>query len=332
MFIISGDWGSTHCRVRLVEREAGRILAEVTGQGAARLAAEHADPAARATAFRKRLAETLAALRQASGVDPGGSPVILSGMVGSSIGWRELPYAPLPVGLDGAALATERLEPVAPAGGGAPCPVVLVSGLATADDVLRGEEMEAIGVMAQPACAALRERALLLLPGTHAKHLAIRGGAIVDFRTHLTGELLAVLSEHSLLRHSVAAGPVELSPAALRAGVDAAREAPLTHALFRVRARQVLERTAAEENHAFLVGALLGAELGGLADDAEGGPLLLCAGEAHLPAYRLALEHLGLSARLACVPPEVMRTAAVAGHLVVARRLFDAKTDEWRGG
>ncbi|MHB9107032.1 MAG: 2-dehydro-3-deoxygalactonokinase [Armatimonadota bacterium] len=324
MFIISGDWGSTHCRVRLVARSEGRILGEVTGEGAARLAGEFTDPEARAAAFRGRLAEMLAELRQLAGIDFGGSPAILSGMVGSSIGWRELPYARLPVGLDGEALVTEQLEPVAPAGGGAPCPVALVSGLVTDSDILRGEEMEAVGVMGQPAFAALRERVMLLLPGTHAKHLSIRGGTIVDFRTHLTGELLALLCEHSLLRHSVAAG-AELSPAALCAGIDAAREAPLTHALFRVRARQVLDGTAAEENHAFLVGVLLGTELGELAEDAEGWPLLLCAGEPHLSAYRPALEHLGLAGRVTCVPPEIMRRAVVAGHLVVARRLFPCR-------
>ena len=66
-----------------------------------------------------------------------------------------------------------------------------------APDVMRGEEIQIAGALvAQPAWAV---RACIVLPGTHSKWVRLEDGRVVAFETHLTGELYAVLRQHSIL-------------------------------------------------------------------------------------------------------------------------------------
>lgn len=44
---------------------------------------------------------------------------------------------------------------------------------------------------------------VLCLPGTHSKWVHVSAGEVVSFQTFLTGEMFALLSEASVLRHSV---------------------------------------------------------------------------------------------------------------------------------
>jgi len=60
---------------------------------------------------------------------PAGLPVVISGMASSSIGWRELPYAPLPFSLTGCDAVWAEIQPA----------FYLVSGVASRDDMMRGE-------------------------------------------------------------------------------------------------------------------------------------------------------------------------------------------------
>jgi 2-dehydro-3-deoxygalactonokinase len=306
--LISGDWGTTHCRLRLVARDSGTILADIrTGDGVQTLADGN-----RPARYRAVLCALLARLQDDAGLDLAGVPVLLSGMVGSTIGWHAVPYASLPVGLDGHGLTVTAVDTL-PTGS----PVAIVGGLRTDRDMLRGEETEAIGLLRHPAFAALRRRCLLILPGTHSKHLRIADDAIVALATHMTGELYAVLRAHSILRHSLPPAPAEIMPDALRAGIDAAAGAPVTYTLFTVRARQVLQDIAPAQNDSYLLGLLLGSELHDLRRQAEEDcPILLAANPTHAPAYTLALEHLRLPAQIA--PPELVQTAAVAGHCALA--------------
>ena len=119
-------------------------------------------------------------------------------MASSSIGWQEHDYAGLPFSLDGSTALVADLGPLAE---DLPHPVRLVSGISSADEILRGEETEALGLLDILALAG--EELLLILPGTHSKHLGTRGGEISSMQTFMTGELYSVLSRHSILRHSV---------------------------------------------------------------------------------------------------------------------------------
>ncbi len=279
---IGCDWGSTSFRLRAVERGTRRILAEDrTGPGVKSFA--ELPPGDRAEAMGRLLGERTTAWPNA--------PLIVTGMASSDIGWRELPYASAPFPIDGSAANVSRIG--ISGGSGVVRTAWLVSGLRTADDVMRGEECAIVGAgRLRPDLA--RHDTLCLLAGTHPKHARVRGGAIVSFRTSITGELFEVLSRASLLSASVAALPMEAtSPDSeeFRAGVATARSLGLTAALFQVRVRRLLHEVRPEKNAWFLSGVLVGAELERIV---SGTPLLLIGEPLRVRLYREALHESGL--------------------------------------
>jgi 2-dehydro-3-deoxygalactonokinase len=301
-------------------------VAEVeSADGAAHLAAQ-TPPADRPARFGSVLAAALSRLAATCGQPLDQASVVISGMASSSIGWQELPYARLPLALDGQGLVWRELpRPVDfPA-----ARLVLISGAATSCDVLRGEETQVLGLFqlgqfAKTQFAGASSRALVIMPGTHSKHSRIEAGRIEDFRTFMTGELFDVLASHSILRHSVShdAGLDLLSTdelhSALRGGVERAAELPLSAALFQVRTRQVLDAQTDEANRAFLSGILIGSELAYLiGPEFSGYPLLLCAAPPLAACYATALSALGIAERLAVVSGSDFQRLTALGQAVV---------------
>lgn len=312
---VNCDWGTTRLRMRVVSPAPWQLLSEYrTDDGTASIAS-HYHGAERPPAFAAILAEGLVPLAAQQGETLTGAPILISGMASSSIGWRELPYATLPIKLDGAGLVWQELPQVASRVG--EHRVFLISGVRSDVDIMRGEETELLGLFTLPEVSALASEVTVIKPGTHSKHLRIRDGVLVDFETHMTGELFAVLSQHSLLRHSVgdvtaASAPLEAS--AFTAGVEHGSQRSLSSAIFRVRTREVLDGLPPASNLAFLSGVLVGAELGGLARNAGHTPIVLAATEPLATSYRLALEHLGVSGRLTIVPPDDVELLSARGQ------------------
>ena len=44
---------------------------------------------------------------------------------------------------------------------------------------------------------------IICLPGTHTKWVQVSAGEVISFRTFISGELFALMSEYSVLKHSV---------------------------------------------------------------------------------------------------------------------------------
>ncbi len=188
---ISCDWGTSQLRLRVVRRPECQIVAEVeSDQGVAQLAAQ-ATPVERPTRFGAVLATALDRLAAAHGLPLDDLSVVISGMASSSIGWQELPYARLPLALDGEGLVWSELSRPSdfPA-----ARLLLISGVATACDVLRGEETQALGLFQLSRFDEFKSRAVVIIPGTHSKHLSIDDGRVNDFQTFMTGELFEVLA------------------------------------------------------------------------------------------------------------------------------------------
>ncbi len=275
--IISCDWGTSSCRVRVVDA-AGRVLASTGGsQG---IAATFADWQRSGLPESARMGFYQAVLQKAIGslgVDVQGVPVILSGMASSSIGMMELPYHPLPFLVSG-----EDLRPaVVAAGSEFPHVLLLVPGIRSADDVMRGEETQLIG------CGAAS--GVFLFPGTHSKHIVVRDGRAVEFSTFMTGEFFGLLSRQSILAASVDEGVG--ADEAFLAGVDAAKGSGLLHSAFAVRTNQLFGRYAKTDNYQYLSGLVIGEELKGL----DRQPVTLVAVPPLREAYALALRELGFT-------------------------------------
>ncbi len=238
-------------------------------------------------------------------------PLVAAGMVGSAQGWREAPYVDCPAGAE--ALAAGLLAVDA----GAELTLHIVPGVRhVRPDVMRGEETQCLGALAlQPGLA---EHCTLLLPGTHSKWLRVERGRIVDFQTYMSGELYALLRDHSILgRPAHAAGEVT-SDEAFDRGVTAVRAAPragLSPLLFGTRALVLAGRLEAAHSLDYLSGLLIGEELRcALAHHDATAPLGLIGDAALCARYRRALARHGID------NAPTIEGATVAGLWQVAAR------------
>lgn len=224
------------------------------------------------------------ALRAAVGpwLQDGERHILMAGMVGSRQGWVEAPYLPCPA--DPAALAAATI-PV-PFDGAT---IRLVPGLSATDaagtpEVMRGEEVQLFGVMDRTG-----PDALVCLPGSHSKWVAIAGGRIDSFTTHLTGEAFAALRGHTILGRLMQDGPT-IGSAFLR-GVDRAAEpGGLLHHLFGVRTLGLFGRLPDAESASFLSGLLVGHEL---AAAFTSGQVHIVGAPALSALYAAAIAHCG---------------------------------------
>ncbi len=223
--------------------------------------------------------------------------IVMAGMIGSRNGWLEVPYVACPAGLDEIAAG---LRDVAAAG--LPGRRILIApGLSDrpavgAPEVMRGEEAQLLGLMGDLAADGAHT---VCLPGTHSKWATVRGGRVVAFHTAMTGELYAVLTQHSLLGALMdhAGGAAADDASAFERGLQASRDpGGLLNHLFGVRTRALFGELTAAQLPSYLSGILIGHELQGL--PAGTTPVHLIGGEALLRPYRRALAWRGIDAHL----------------------------------
>ena len=221
--LIAIDWGTSSARAYALDAR-GVVVEERSAQlGVQRIADGN----------------FVAALTTLCGGDlPAGVPLLASGMIGSRQGWTEAPYRECPAGFDAIA---RGLMPVPGA------PLRIVPGLVCRDatgvpDVMRGEETQIFGALADTP----GERQVDRPPGYAQQVGSGRRGTIERFATFMTGEMYAVLREHSILGRLAADGS---DPDALARGVRASLRdgAALSHDLFSA-------RTLAADRRACVVG------------------------------------------------------------------------------
>jgi 2-dehydro-3-deoxygalactonokinase len=282
---LSCDWGTSSFRLRLVSTSTNEIIADVTASsGVKELFQRGRDSGeARELLFAEVMTQHVSELSLRHTID--GAPLIISGMASSTIGWKELPYARAPVALDAQGLHVGTLPWDSPDHLG---PTYLVSGVATDSDMMRGEECQAIGILAEPNLQEFRELCVLVLPGTHSKHIMIRYGRIVDFQTYMTGELFETLSKHTILAATVdTTEPVQANSIHFTAGIKHVRDKGFAASLFRTRTRGVLEKLPPTSNAKFLSGVLIGAEMDELRRYGDC-PVIVAAADPLLKLYSLA--------------------------------------------
>jgi len=246
--------------------------------------------------------------------------VVGCGMVGSQHGWQQVPYLRCPSDPTqlAAALSTVgdgRLQIV---------PGVQYAPEQGAPDLMRGEETQIVGALqGQPDLTA---RSCIVMPGTHSKWVQIEDGRIQRFATHMTGELFAVLRQHSVLGRTMPARQLQTNMASFTAGVDAARDDAhlgLGHQLFAVRSLVLTEKLPAAGAADYLSGLLIGHELqAGLAWrralQLDGCALALVGEPALCQLYLQALIRLGARADFLLpntAPAGLWRIASAAGLL-----------------
>ncbi len=243
--IIGLDWGTTSLRAYLIADGGTVVECSSRPWGIQNVPDGN---------FAKALSDTIGdwRIRHAS------LPIIASGMIGSRGGWREVPYAPCPA--DPSTLAAGLLTVELMDG----C-VHLVPGVIHRGEfpnVMRGEETQILGALAgDPILASL---SLVVLPGTHSKWVLICNGLIESFLTHMTGELFAILREHSILGRPVRETLPEKSDDAFLRGLHAAKSSAaegLSTRLFSARSLFLTGELLAEHTLEYLSGLLIGEEI-----------------------------------------------------------------------
>ncbi|MBE7182997.1 MAG: 2-dehydro-3-deoxygalactonokinase [Methylobacterium mesophilicum] len=268
------DWGSSHVRLWLMD-ETGEVLAE----------RRSADGMLKAQG---KFGEILEDHLSAFGV-PEKLPVFACGMVGARQGWVEAPYVAVPAALETIFAQAVRVSHEKR-------PVLILPGLSQGSpaDVMRGEETQLAGLVETLRPGA----ALACLPGTHSKWAELDGDRVAGFATYLTGELFAVLREHSILRHSLADAEPASGPSAVfrTACGEILEDGDLPGRLFGVRAGGLLSGTSANDSAARLSGLLIGAEIFAARQRFAGSsmPVLLVASGTMRALYEAALELAGL--------------------------------------
>lgn len=216
--------------------------------------------------------------------------IVMSGMIGSRQGWREMPYVECPAGLDEIAAAMAPLD--APQFLGR-C-LWLIPGLTVRDedgtrDVMRGEETQICGLLDELAAGQHQ----ICLPGTHSKHAQVREGRIERFHTAMTGELFDLLCKHSILGRLMESNAPH-QPAPFAQGIDDARKPrDLLNQLFAVRTLGLFGGLRADELPSYLSGLLIGHELNDLPPGTE--PVHVVAADRLLALYGEALTRRGRS-------------------------------------
>lgn len=214
---------------------------------------------------------------------------LISGMAGSRQGWQEAPYCPCPAGF--AELGQHLLWLQADR-------IALVPGLSCMNpdtlntpDVMRGEEVQIFGALQ----LAERNTATLVLPGTHSKWVQVEHGRVTRFSTFMTGEVYALLSQHSILGKTLDLNGTFDETAFLQ-GVDQSQQAgSVLNKVFAVRTLGLFERLSAAVLPSYLSGLLIGEELRHQNVPPAQGPVILIGSDALTLRYTLALRHLGIA-------------------------------------
>ncbi|MFD2718260.1 2-dehydro-3-deoxygalactonokinase [Hymenobacter monticola] len=292
-FFLSCDWGTSAFRLRLVERESLKILAEESSKegnaATAELWKQAGQPPEQRVAFYLAIVQAyLKKLEEAVKTALDDVPVVISGMASSTIGMLEVPYKPLPFATDGSDLAIKIL----PAATDFRHAVLLISGVKSDDDVMRGEEVQLVGCCFENTA----EAQLFLHPGTHAKHVLVQNGQATSLKTYMTGEFFSLLSTKSILASSVEEG-AKLQEGKNRQwfekGVHESQETNLLHNAFLVRTNDLFRNASKPENYFYLSGLLIGSECRDLL--AHPPARITLAGEPVLVAlYGAALHTLGI--------------------------------------
>lgn len=251
---IAGDWGTSNLRLFLCEyRDSGSsILETLKGPGVSKV---HTDP-------NSDFEEVFFNLISAWIDEYGNLPVIISGMAGSTIGWQEAPYVQCPAYPQDIAKGRLRFQSRG-------LDISIISGLKVKNpigspDVMRGEELQLLGWMnLDNRSGETSPRAeLAVLPGTHNKWVLLKEGRIETFVTALTGEMFALLKNHSVL---IADRDTDyFDQDSFFKGVEAVErlgEAGLLHALFSTRSEQVAGDLSAEQGQPYLSGMLVTADI-----------------------------------------------------------------------
>jgi len=275
--MIAVDWGTSSLRLYRLD-EAGMVL-------------ERRRSAEGVLASAGRFGEVLA-----RGIDGWDDRIILMcGMVGGRGGWQEVPYLDCPAGIQELADGMQRIAP----DGFDNRSLWIIPGLRDTGpdgvpDVMRGEETQLAALLGNLTIGSH----LVCLPGTHSKWVPVRDARIQRITTAMTGEMYAVLREHSILGKLMPVDDSRFDAFAFDNGLRrSAQPGGLLHQLFGVRTLGLFGQIDAAALPSYLSGLLIGHELrasGVFSQRPRPAQIHLVGSDRLLASYAHALTTLGI--------------------------------------
>ncbi|WP_420396800.1 2-dehydro-3-deoxygalactonokinase [Nioella sp.] len=293
---IAVDWGTSHLRAFAIGANGAVLDRAQSADGMGSLAQADFEPAL------LRLIEPW--------LGDGPTPVIACGMVGAKQGWVEAPYRSVPC-------KPGEATPITPATQDSRIRLHILPGVSqdSPADVMRGEETQTAGVIHENP----NFDGILCLPGTHTKWIHISAEEIVSFRTAMTGELFALLSQHSVLRHSVTGDDFDRDAFDTAVAETLSRPERLAQSLFNIRAEGLLHGQSNAAARGRLSGLLIGAELAAAKPYWLGQQVLIGGAPALVALYERALQSQGVL----CQTRDA-ETLTLAGLRLVHAKLMEA--------
>ena len=233
---------------------------------------------------------------------------LISGMAGSRQGWREAPYCPCPSGFEDLAQHLQWIEKDR---------IGIVPGLSTwnddTPDVMRGEEIQIFGALTTQQI----QTAQFVLPGTHSKWAHVSDGKICAFKTFMTGEFYALLSQHSILAKTCLPDAPLKKEVFIDGVMQSQKPGGLLHHAFTARSLALFEKLNPAQSSSYISGLLIGEEIKAAKAEmqAQGTPLFILGNGQLTQRYGFAMEALGLTATALADEVTWSGLWALANHL-----------------
>ncbi|MBQ2735726.1 MAG: 2-dehydro-3-deoxygalactonokinase [Clostridia bacterium] len=247
---ITVDGGTTNTRVSLV------CNGQIVSVKKLRIGAGDRD----VSALKKAICQAISELLEANGfLEKDIVRILASGMITSEYGLCPLPHITAPAGireLHDSMYETVMLEI-------SPIPIVFIRGVKIEStdfecaDMMRGEETELMGVLEDHGV-----KTAYVLPGSHSKIIQVdENGKIVDFCILMTGEMIAALSAHTILRDAGQLIGSNVDETYLLQGFEYCQNHGINQALFKVRVLKNLFDADQNQVYSFFMGVVLCSEI-----------------------------------------------------------------------
>tara|TARA_Y200000002_G_scaffold364326_1_gene353240 strand:- start:2819 stop:3748 length:930 start_codon:yes stop_codon:yes gene_type:complete len=214
------------------------------------------------------------------------TPILICGMAGARQGWKEAPYKSVPC------KPPELHEAVSVKCKDSRFIVKILPGLKQnrPADIMRGEETQIKGILEKHD----RFDGVVCLPGTHTKWVRISAGEVVSFQTFMTGELFSLLSEKSVLKHSIA--KEGLDEKIFKSSIEEiiSNNKIFAAKVFGLRAESIIKSLSVSDARSRLSGYLIGLELSGSRAYWLGETVFILGEDSISLAYEIGLRSQGV--------------------------------------
>ena len=254
---ITIDGGTTNTRIYLVENGAIRAIKKIARGSGSNEAKSKLMPEIKSS-IKELLTQN--GLSEADIIC-----IIASGMITSEFGLYTVPHSIAPVDVKG--IRKNSKETSIPEI--TSIPFFFISGVKTVGtspldtNMMRGEETELVGIMDKGEC-------IYILPGSHNKIISVdKNGYITGFLSTLSGEMIAALTERTILSVSLDIHKDAPSPKGVIDGYEYARARGINEALLKPRALKASGMADNAYIYGFFMGAVLSDEVRPILDMKE---------------------------------------------------------------